>query len=293
MYTFGRPPIFGGRPESLHQVQCRYTLIFPLDFVSGGLHFGGKTAAPALLHNSTPRPSCIEKRDGWHEDRGMHTFVKIHCHALFLLSVAANQESTVFRDLACFPRNHRKKRLIGASSNNTQTNFRGLYSTILEKDDEIISMAFDSCDKLAEMPFIATCESYRSQGMCQRLMVATESNRIRLMCSAWTGESCGLSPHSFFLEQILIDFISMAGFLLPQSCKHGHTLHSRENRNMNRKIWFSAHWTLTKQRNKALKTLAFHDSWRLQKILAVPQGSLFLLQNVHVKGSKLINITIK
>ena len=50
------------------------------------------------LHNSTPRPSCLEMRDWGHEDRGMHTFVKIHCHALFLLSVVADQESVAFQN---------------------------------------------------------------------------------------------------------------------------------------------------------------------------------------------------
>ncbi|GMP23874.1 hypothetical protein CsSME_00001327 [Camellia sinensis var. sinensis] len=54
-------------------------------------------------------------RDWWHEDRGMHTYVKIHCYAPFLLSVAANQESAVFRGLASFPRINAKQRLIGAS----------------------------------------------------------------------------------------------------------------------------------------------------------------------------------
>ena len=44
----------------------------------------------------------------------MHTFVKIHCYAPFLLSVAAYQESAVFRGLARFSRIIAKQRLIGA-----------------------------------------------------------------------------------------------------------------------------------------------------------------------------------
>ncbi|KAF5938359.1 hypothetical protein HYC85_022618 [Camellia sinensis] len=67
------------------------------------------------LCNSTPRPSCIDMRDWWHEDRGMHTSVKIHCYAPFLLSVAANKKLATFQSLARFPRIIKKQRLIGAS----------------------------------------------------------------------------------------------------------------------------------------------------------------------------------
>ena len=65
--------------------------------------------------NSTPRPSCIEMRGWWHEDRGMHTCVKILCHAPFLLSVATNQESTAFQSFAQYSGLNCKQRLIRAS----------------------------------------------------------------------------------------------------------------------------------------------------------------------------------
>ena len=46
-----------------------------------------------------------------------HAYIcEIHCCAPFLLSVAANQESAVFRGLARFPKTIAKQRLIGASS---------------------------------------------------------------------------------------------------------------------------------------------------------------------------------
>ena len=67
------------------------------------------------LCNLTPRPSCIEMRDWWHEDRGVHTYVKILCHAPFLLSVAANQKPAVFWSYVQNSGLNCKQRLIGAS----------------------------------------------------------------------------------------------------------------------------------------------------------------------------------
>ncbi|GMQ06760.1 hypothetical protein CsSME_00051214 [Camellia sinensis var. sinensis] len=52
--------------------------------------------------NSTPRPSCIEIRDWWHEDRGLH-------------SLKANQKSAIFWSFVQYSGLNCKQRLIGAS----------------------------------------------------------------------------------------------------------------------------------------------------------------------------------
>lgn len=67
------------------------------------------------LCNSAPRPSCIDVRDWWHEDRGMHIFVKIHCYALFLLSVTAKPRINNSSESGAHFEKHCKQRLIGAS----------------------------------------------------------------------------------------------------------------------------------------------------------------------------------
>ncbi|GMP71957.1 hypothetical protein CsSME_00030178 [Camellia sinensis var. sinensis] len=47
-------------------------------------------------------------RDWWHEDRGMHIFVKIHCYAPFLLSVAAKSGISNFPGLGTLFKNNCK-----------------------------------------------------------------------------------------------------------------------------------------------------------------------------------------
>ena len=120
MFGIGVSPGTGNEVRSVLRVTERVSI--PKSPTLRIIHDGVRFCCSIHMHSSyielcksAPRPSCIDMRDWWHEDRGMHIFVKYIAMPLSCSLLQQNRESATFRSLARISRNIAKQRLIGAS----------------------------------------------------------------------------------------------------------------------------------------------------------------------------------
>ncbi|CAN1329453.1 Increased DNA methylation 1 [Linum perenne] len=132
------------------------------------------------------------------------------------------EESTTGRDVVndvIFSRMSQPRRL----------DFRGFYTMLLEKNDEVISVATIRIfgDNVAEVPLVATRHQYRNRGMCRILMNVIEKKLTELgverlvlpavpsMLNTWTG-SFGFSKMTDSDRLQFVDsfFLSFPGTIL-------------------------------------------------------------------------------
>ncbi|GAA0172629.1 hypothetical protein LIER_26419 [Lithospermum erythrorhizon] len=121
-----------------------------------------------LLHNTEQDSGSVYIED---------TYKRTMCHAK--LAVAYK----LMNDCFCNIKDRHTKIdvlqsvVYNCSANFNRIDFKGFYTAILEKGDEVITAACLRIHgtKLAEMPFVGTSEVYRGRGMCRRLLSAIES----------------------------------------------------------------------------------------------------------------------
>ncbi|CAI9095677.1 OLC1v1031673C1 [Oldenlandia corymbosa var. corymbosa] len=174
------------------------------------------------------------------DDTGIYfedTYKRTMCHSK--LAVALGLLEDCFKPI---DDRHTKINVIpsivyNCGSNFTRMQFKGFYTAILEKNEEIICVATLRIHgtSLAEMPFIATSDIHRRKGMCRKLLIAMES------------ALCYLNVENLIIPstpQMMSNWTEKYGFHLPdEAMKKEIMIHN---------------------------TLMFYDTIRLQKNLVPP-----------------------
>ncbi|CAL9132510.1 unnamed protein product [Musa acuminata var. zebrina] len=156
--------------------------------VESGTWFCGKKCKEVYLglRSHVGILNCLADGFSWTILRCNHDDQKINSTQKIALMAECNTKLAIALSIMeeCFlpmvdPRTHIDMIphvLYNRGSNFTRLNYQGFYTVVLEKSDEVISVASIRIHgvTVAEMPLIATCSEYRRQGMCRRLIDAIE-----------------------------------------------------------------------------------------------------------------------
>ncbi|KAL5716053.1 hypothetical protein ACHQM5_017791 [Ranunculus cassubicifolius] len=138
------------------------------------------------LHSRVGASNLIADGYTWILLRSNHGYTKVHSAQRFALTAECNSKLAVALTIMeeCFVPmvdpttgiNMIPQALYSWGSDFARLNFEGFYTALLEKGDELISVATIRVhgSTVAEMPLVATRSENRRQGMCRRLIYGIE-----------------------------------------------------------------------------------------------------------------------